>query len=88
MIEKYEKVPRTLQTAPEKELIHLLPIKDKSGIIPQAREKPGEPRAWLPSYTEFSLIEHGYFYLFIYSKFNYILAVSHTYRIRVAAISI
>ena len=40
VIEKYEKVPRTLQTAPEKELIHLLPIKDKSGIIPQAREKP------------------------------------------------
>lgn len=40
VIEKYEKVPRTLQTAPEKELIHLLPIKDKSGIIPQTREKP------------------------------------------------
>ena len=38
----YEKIPRTLQTAPEKELIHLLPIKDKSGIIPQTREKPGE----------------------------------------------
>ncbi|CAD7673074.1 unnamed protein product [Nyctereutes procyonoides] len=29
---KYEKIPRTLQTAPEKELIHLLPIKDKSVI--------------------------------------------------------
>lgn len=42
VIEKYEKAPRTLQTAPEKELIHLLPIKDKSGIIPQTREKPGE----------------------------------------------
>ncbi|XP_053765720.1 nucleolar complex protein 3 homolog isoform X3 [Panthera pardus] len=40
IIEKYEKIPRTLQTAPEKELIHLLPIKDKSGIIPQTREKP------------------------------------------------
>ncbi|XP_007949476.1 nucleolar complex protein 3 homolog [Orycteropus afer afer] len=40
VIEKYEKIPRTLQTAPEKELIHLLPIKDKSGIIPQTREKP------------------------------------------------
>lgn len=40
VIEKYEKVPRTLQTAPEKEVIHLLPIKDKSGIIPQTREKP------------------------------------------------
>lgn len=41
VIEKYEKVPRRLQTEPEKELIHLLPIKDKSGIIPQAVEKPG-----------------------------------------------
>ncbi|XP_004701397.1 nucleolar complex protein 3 homolog isoform X1 [Echinops telfairi] len=40
IIEKYEKTPRTLPSAPEKELIHLLPIKDKSGIIPQTREKP------------------------------------------------
>ncbi|XP_036121728.1 nucleolar complex protein 3 homolog isoform X1 [Molossus molossus] len=40
VIDKYEKIPRSLQTAPEKELIHLLPIKDKSGIIPQTREKP------------------------------------------------
>ncbi|NXS31332.1 NOC3L protein, partial [Pomatostomus ruficeps] len=40
VIEKYEKVPRRLQTEPEKELIHLLPIKDKTGIIPQAVEKP------------------------------------------------
>uniref|UniRef100_A0A8I5NSL7 Nucleolar complex protein 3 homolog n=1 Tax=Papio anubis TaxID=9555 RepID=A0A8I5NSL7_PAPAN len=40
IIDKYEKIPRTLQTAPEKELIHLLPIKDESGIIPQTREKP------------------------------------------------
>lgn len=31
-----------MQTEPEKELIHLLPIKDKSGIIPQTMEKPGE----------------------------------------------
>uniref|UniRef100_A0A7N5K965 Nucleolar complex protein 3 homolog n=1 Tax=Ailuropoda melanoleuca TaxID=9646 RepID=A0A7N5K965_AILME len=42
VIDKYEKIPRALQTAPEKELIHLLPIKDKSGIIPQTREKPGK----------------------------------------------
>lgn len=42
VIEKYEKVPRRLQTEPEKELIHLLPIKDKSGIIPQVVEKPGK----------------------------------------------
>ncbi|XP_048407397.2 nucleolar complex protein 3 homolog isoform X2 [Stegostoma tigrinum] len=39
-VEKYEKVPRHLQMEPEKELIHLLPIKDKRGIIPQSVEKP------------------------------------------------
>ncbi|KFP57119.1 Nucleolar complex protein 3, partial [Cathartes aura] len=40
VIDKYEKVPRRMQTEPEKELIHLLPIKDKGGIIPQSIEKP------------------------------------------------
>ncbi|NWI23872.1 NOC3L protein, partial [Sula dactylatra] len=40
VIDKYEKVPRRMQTEPEKELIHLLPIKDKGGIIPQTMEKP------------------------------------------------
>jgi nucleolar complex protein 3 len=33
-------MPRTLHTAPAKELIHLLPVNDKSGVIPQTREKP------------------------------------------------
>ncbi|KAK2518793.1 Noc3l [Columba livia] len=40
VIDKYEKVPRRMQSEPEKELIHLLPIKDKGGIIPQTMEKP------------------------------------------------
>uniref|UniRef100_A0A8C9G2L9 Nucleolar complex protein 3 homolog n=1 Tax=Pavo cristatus TaxID=9049 RepID=A0A8C9G2L9_PAVCR len=40
VIEKYEKMPRRINTEPEKELIHLLPIKDKGGIIPQTMEKP------------------------------------------------
>ncbi|NXL95353.1 NOC3L protein, partial [Alectura lathami] len=40
VIEKYEKIPRRMKTEPEKELIHLLPIKDKGGIIPQTIEKP------------------------------------------------
>ncbi|KAM9188423.1 nucleolar complex protein 3 homolog [Mergus octosetaceus] len=40
VIEKYEKIPRRMKTEPEKELIHLLPIKDKRGIIPQTMEKP------------------------------------------------
>lgn len=42
VIDKYEKVPRRMQTEPEKEVIHLLPIKDKGGIIPQTVEKPGK----------------------------------------------
>uniref|UniRef100_A0A8C3GJN5 Nucleolar complex protein 3 homolog n=1 Tax=Cairina moschata TaxID=8855 RepID=A0A8C3GJN5_CAIMO len=42
VIEKYEKMPRRMKTEPEKELIHLLPIKDKGGIIPQTMEKPGK----------------------------------------------
>ncbi|XP_053161910.1 nucleolar complex protein 3 homolog [Hemicordylus capensis] len=40
VIEKYEKMPRRMQAEPEKELIHLLPIKDKCRIIPQTMEKP------------------------------------------------
>uniref|UniRef100_A0A670ZJ13 Nucleolar complex protein 3 homolog n=1 Tax=Pseudonaja textilis TaxID=8673 RepID=A0A670ZJ13_PSETE len=40
VIDKYEKMPRRLESEPEKELIHLLPIKDKHRIIPQTMEKP------------------------------------------------
>nr|XP_033799371.1 nucleolar complex protein 3 homolog isoform X2 [Geotrypetes seraphini] len=43
VIEKYEKMPRRLQMEPEREVIHLLPIKDKRGIIPQSMEKPVLP---------------------------------------------
>ncbi|XP_059803555.1 nucleolar complex protein 3 homolog [Hypanus sabinus] len=39
-VEQYEKVPRHLDTEPKKELIHLLPFKDKGGIIPRSVEKP------------------------------------------------
>lgn len=39
---QYEKMPRKMQQQEEKELIHLLPIKDKRGLIPQSMEKPGE----------------------------------------------
>ncbi|NXY91213.1 NOC3L protein, partial [Alcedo cyanopectus] len=52
VIDKYEKVPRRLQTEPEKELIHLLPIKDKGGIIPQTVEKPGQTQILEPVYEE------------------------------------
>ncbi|XP_020819763.1 nucleolar complex protein 3 homolog isoform X2 [Phascolarctos cinereus] len=51
VIDKYEKVPRRLQTEPEKEVIHLLPIKDKCGIIPQTREKPVVTEDPLPKLT-------------------------------------
>ncbi|XP_063817723.1 nucleolar complex protein 3 homolog isoform X2 [Pseudophryne corroboree] len=43
MIEAYEKLPRRMKVEPEKEVIHLLPIKDKRGIIPQSMEKPAAP---------------------------------------------
>lgn len=43
VIDKYEKMPRRMKMEPEKEVIHLLPIKDKSGIIPQTMEKPVVP---------------------------------------------
>ncbi|XP_043912597.1 nucleolar complex protein 3 homolog [Protopterus annectens] len=39
VIETYEKMPRRMQSEPEKEIIHLLPIKDERGIIPQMIEK-------------------------------------------------
>uniref|UniRef100_A0A8D0KR90 Nucleolar complex protein 3 homolog n=1 Tax=Strix occidentalis caurina TaxID=311401 RepID=A0A8D0KR90_STROC len=51
VIDKYEKVPRRMQTEPEKELIHLLPIKDKGGIIPQTMEKPDFNEEPLPVLT-------------------------------------
>ncbi|KAE8590815.1 hypothetical protein XENTR_v10018217 [Xenopus tropicalis] len=43
VIDKYEKMPRRSKAEPEKEVIHLLPIKDKHGIIPQSMEKPVIP---------------------------------------------
>lgn len=39
-VAQYEKLPRHLDTEPDKELIHLLPFKDKRGIIPRSVEKP------------------------------------------------
>uniref|UniRef100_A0A1A8LCJ6 Nucleolar complex protein 3 homolog n=2 Tax=Nothobranchius pienaari TaxID=704102 RepID=A0A1A8LCJ6_9TELE len=47
VVRSYEKVPRKIAKMQEKEVIHLLPIKDKSGVIPQSMErvveKPPEP---------------------------------------------
>ncbi|XP_015201856.2 nucleolar complex protein 3 homolog [Lepisosteus oculatus] len=40
VVENYEKMPRKMQKREEKEVIHLLPIKDKTGVIPQSMEKP------------------------------------------------
>ncbi|XP_034049100.1 nucleolar complex protein 3 homolog isoform X2 [Thalassophryne amazonica] len=39
LMRSYEKIPRKMARTEEKEVIHLLPIKDKTGIIPQSMEK-------------------------------------------------
>ncbi|KAL7372945.1 hypothetical protein ABVT39_024439 [Epinephelus coioides] len=39
VIRSYEKVPRKMARTEEKEVIHLLPIKDKRGVIPQSVER-------------------------------------------------
>ncbi|XP_041671090.1 nucleolar complex protein 3 homolog [Cheilinus undulatus] len=39
VIRSYEKVPRKMARTEEKEVIHLLPIKDKTGVIPQSVER-------------------------------------------------
>ncbi|KAM6897544.1 nucleolar complex protein 3 homolog [Xenentodon cancila] len=38
-VRSYEKVPRKMAKTEEKEVIHLLPIKDKCGVIPQSVER-------------------------------------------------
>lgn len=39
VVRGYEKIPRKMVRTEEKEVIHLLPIKDKTGIIPQSVER-------------------------------------------------
>lgn len=39
VVRSYEKVPRKMSRTEEKEVIHLLPIKDKTGVIPQSVER-------------------------------------------------
>uniref|UniRef100_A0AAQ5Z5T5 Nucleolar complex protein 3 homolog n=1 Tax=Amphiprion ocellaris TaxID=80972 RepID=A0AAQ5Z5T5_AMPOC len=39
VVRSYEKVPRKMARTEEKEVIHLLPIKDKTGLIPQSIER-------------------------------------------------
>lgn len=39
VVRSYEKVPRKMARTEEKEVIHLLPIKDKTGVIPQSVER-------------------------------------------------
>ncbi|XP_056626651.1 nucleolar complex protein 3 homolog [Triplophysa dalaica] len=62
---QYEKMPRKMQQQEEKELIHLLPIKDKRGLIPQSMEKPAaqtteeEPEAAEPEEMEEEELEVG-----------------------------
>uniref|UniRef100_A0A8C8MCA1 Nucleolar complex protein 3 homolog n=1 Tax=Oncorhynchus tshawytscha TaxID=74940 RepID=A0A8C8MCA1_ONCTS len=50
--ESYEKMPRKMQLTEEKEVIHLLPIKDKiRGLIPQSMEKPEDEAVPGPALT-------------------------------------
>ncbi|KAM9424725.1 nucleolar complex protein 3 homolog [Pholidichthys leucotaenia] len=39
VVRSYEKIPRKMARMEEKEVIHLLPIKDKTGVIPQSVER-------------------------------------------------
>ncbi|KAG7506981.1 nucleolar complex protein 3-like [Solea senegalensis] len=39
VVRSYEKIPRKMVKTEEKEVIHLLPIKDKTGVIPQSVER-------------------------------------------------
>ncbi|TWW82347.1 Nucleolar complex protein 3 -like protein [Takifugu flavidus] len=39
VVRSYEKIPRKMVRTEEKEVIHLLPIKDQTGIIPQSMER-------------------------------------------------
>ncbi|XP_008303033.1 nucleolar complex protein 3 homolog [Stegastes partitus] len=44
VVRGYEKVPRKMVRTEEKEVIHLLPIKDKTGLIPQSIERVVETK--------------------------------------------
>ncbi|XP_028307294.1 nucleolar complex protein 3 homolog isoform X3 [Gouania willdenowi] len=44
MIRDYEKIPRKMKKTEEKEVIHLLPIKDKHRLIPQTMERVVETK--------------------------------------------
>lgn len=39
-VQSYEKVPRKMTATEEKEVVHLLPLKNKTGLIPQSIERP------------------------------------------------
>ncbi|KAK9530970.1 hypothetical protein VZT92_012441 [Zoarces viviparus] len=39
VVRGYEKVPRKMRRTEEKEVIHLLPIKDQRGVVPQSMER-------------------------------------------------
>lgn len=39
VVRSYEKIPHKMARIEEKEVVHLLPIKDKTGIVPQSVER-------------------------------------------------
>lgn len=39
VVRSYEKIPHKMARTEDKEVVHLLPIKDKRGIVPQSVER-------------------------------------------------
>lgn len=39
VVRSYEKIPHKMARMEDKEVVHLLPIKDKTGIVPQSIER-------------------------------------------------
>ncbi|CAG12157.1 unnamed protein product, partial [Tetraodon nigroviridis] len=52
VVRSYEKVPRKMARTEEKEVIHLLPIKDRTGIIPQSVEREEALQSCVPLTAE------------------------------------
>uniref|UniRef100_A0A3B3WTG9 Nucleolar complex protein 3 homolog n=1 Tax=Poecilia mexicana TaxID=48701 RepID=A0A3B3WTG9_9TELE len=57
VVRSYEKIPRKMAKMEEKEVIQLLPIKDKDRVIPRSIERDGMP----PSYMELTPEEREQF---------------------------
>lgn len=48
VVRSYEKIPHKMARTDDKEVVHLLPIKDKTGIVPQSFERGETKRVAIP----------------------------------------